>query len=61
MMAASMRASAGTTASALNMAIEIALVGPLINCLLEANKAPTAVMTMAVYKPNWTGMPKMLA
>ncbi len=38
--------------SALSMAIEIAFVGPLISCLLEANKAPTAVITMAVYSPN---------
>ena len=33
---------------ALNIAIEMAFVGPLMSCREESNKAPTAVMTMAV-------------
>ena len=46
---------------ALNTAMDMALVGPLINCLDESNRAPTAVIIMAVYSPYSTGMPAMAA
>jgi hypothetical protein len=35
-------------AKALSIAIEIALVGPLISCLEESSIAPTLVITIAV-------------
>ena len=41
----------------LSTAIEIALVGPLISCRDESNRAPTAVMTIAVYRPYSAGRP----
>ncbi len=47
-MAAVTLISSGVLARALSIAIEMALVGPLINCLLESKIAPTAVMTIAV-------------
>ncbi len=31
------------------------------DCLDESNRAPTAVITMAVYSPYLTGMPAMAA
>ena len=46
--ATSTRSASGTIASALNTAMEIAFVGPLISCFEESKSAPTAVITMAV-------------
>ena len=42
------RSASGTTRRAESTAIEIALVGPLISCLDESKRAPTAVTTIAV-------------
>ena len=41
--------------------MEIALVGPLISWRDEANRAPAAVMMMAVYRPYWAGSPAIMA
>jgi hypothetical protein len=57
--AVSTRRAAGTVARALSRAMEMALVGPLISCREESNRAPTAVITMAVYRPYCGGRPKM--
>ena len=46
---------------ALNTAIEMALVGPLMSCRDESNSAPTPVMTMAVYSPYCGGRPAICA
>jgi hypothetical protein len=59
--AASTRFSGGVRLSALSIAIEMALVGPLISCLDESSRAPTPVMTMAVNNPICIGMSKMVA
>ncbi len=53
--------SAGTNARALKSAMEMALVGPLMSCREESKRAPTAVITMAVYSPYCGGRPAMLA
>ena len=41
--------------------MEMALVGPLINCREESNNAPTPVTTMAVYNPYSGGRPASIA
>jgi hypothetical protein len=48
-------------ARALSMAIEMAFVGPLINCREESSIAPTVVITIAVYSPISAGIPKIFA
>ena len=59
--AAATLSSAATSARALNVAMEVAFVGPLISCFEESNNAPMAVMTMAVYSPYSGGRPASAA
>src|SRR5437879_479966 len=51
----------GMIAKALKRAMEMALVGPLINWRDESSRAPTAVMTTAVYRPYCGGNPASMA
>ena len=46
---------------ALSTAIEMAFVGPLMSCFDESSSAPTAVITMAVYRPYCGGIPAIWA
>ena len=59
--AAGTRSPSGTTARALSRAMEMALVGPLTSSRDESSRAPTAVMTMAVYRPYCGGTPARVA
>ncbi len=48
-------------ATALRTAIDTAFVGPLMSCFDESSRAPTAVITMAVYNPYCGGIPAIWA
>jgi hypothetical protein len=58
---AGMRSPSGVSARALSSAMEMALVRPLISCREKSSRAPTAVITTAVYRPYWGGSPARVA